>query len=184
MDPAAPSIVDHQPVVRPAQPDDVNALVELATTTFRDAYRSFDDPDDITDHVTKNFTPAIFADILEDKSSTLLVLVTGDRLIGYVQTKVSGPPACVTGPSPIELAKLYLRQEAIGRGHGTALMLAAHAEARRRGCKTLWLGVYDRNQRARDFYQRWGFVDVGTKQFIFAGRSYADPVMSAPVRDA
>jgi hypothetical protein len=26
-----------------------------------------------------------------------------------------------------------------------------------------------------------GFVEVGTKDFLFGGRLYADPVMSAPI---
>lgn len=84
--------------------------------------------------------------------------------------------------APIELARLYLREEALGKGLGAAFMRAAHAEARRQGCQTLWLGVYDRNVRAREFYRRSGFADVGTKEFLFGGLSYADPVMAAPVR--
>ena len=179
---SAPPLINDQPILRPARPDDVDTLVELASTTFRDAYSPTDDPDDISDYVTRTFTPTFFASILADKYSTLLALVAADHLIGYVQTRMSDPPDCVTGPSPIELARVYLRQETIGKGYGAVLMFAVHAEARRRGCKTIWLGVYARNQRARDFYRRWGFVDVGTKEFLFGGRSYADPVMAAPVQ--
>ena len=171
----------HQPVIRLAQPADVDALVELGATTFRETYSPTDDAAEIEDYVATAFTPAIFRAILKDPASTLMVLTADQRLIGYAQLKRSAAPGCVTGPTPIELSRLYLRQETIGKGHGTALMNAVLAEARRQQCATMWLGVYDRNERARTFYRRWGFVDVGTKNFMFGGRAYADPVMVATI---
>ncbi len=173
---------EQRPDIRLATLDDTDALVELASTTFRDTYHLLDDPDDIADYVATNFTRDILAATIADATSTLYVTSVVNRLIGYLQLKRSEAPPCVTGPAPIELARLYLRAEALGKGYGNALMRTAHAEARRQGCETIWLGVYDLNTRARDFYRRWGFVDVGTKDFLFAGNLYPDPVMSAPVR--
>jgi ribosomal protein S18 acetylase RimI-like enzyme len=34
-----------------------------------------------------------------------------------------------------------------------------------RGCDTIWLDVWERNLRARAFYQKWGFIEVGTQLF-------------------
>jgi diamine N-acetyltransferase len=168
-------------VIRHATSADLAALVELARNTFRDAYRHIDDPDDIEEYVASEFTPAAFTSILADRDSILLVAHHAQHHVGYVHIKCSGAPPCVTGPAPIELARIYLRQEKIGLGYGALLMQTVHAEARRLGCATIWLGVYERNQRARNFYKRWGFVDVGTKDFRFAGKIYADPIMAAPV---
>lgn len=168
-------------VIRPATPWDVDALIELASTTFRDTYRDTDDPADIAKYVARNFTRAAFEEILADDSMLLLVVEIAGRLVGYLQIKRSSAPACVTGPRPIELARLYLRQETQGKGLGAALMRATQAEARRQACETIWLVVYSRNDQAREFYRRWGFVDVGLKDFQFGGTVYSDPVMSAPV---
>jgi GNAT superfamily N-acetyltransferase len=112
---------------------------------------------------------------------SLEVAESGKRLVGYFQVRASPPPPCVTGPAPLELARLYLRADTIGTGLGAQLMRAAFAEARRRGCRTMWLVVYSGNARAREFYRRWGFSDVGLKDFHFGGQVYADPVMAAAV---
>ena len=39
-------------------------------------------------------------------------------------------------------------------------------EGRARGHDVLWLGVWEHNARARAFYARWGFVEVGEMRFL------------------
>ncbi len=170
-------------IIRNATNEDVGSLVELAASSFRDTYLLLDDPVDIEEYITTKFTPAIFASVLKDDLSTLLVAIDDEQYVGYSHIVLSTPPPCVTGPSPIELARLYLRQGAIGKGYGAALMRAVHRVATHRHRQTIWLGVYGRNERARDFYRRWGFADVGTKAFVFGGCSYDDPVMAASVQE-
>jgi len=171
-------------LIRDAGAQDVAPLVALARQSFRDAYREFDDPAELEDYVRQHFTPAHFEALLADAQSTLLVAQWDGHLAGYAQLRWSAAPACVQGPAPIELCRLYLRHDAKGRGWGTALMQAVMARARQAGGRTLWLGVYRRNTHAREFYKRWGLADVGEKVFIFGGRPYADPVMAGPVYDA
>lgn len=175
------SPLNHEPAIRPAAPADIDALVELAATTFHETHAPFLEPADVDDYVTGNFTRAAFEVILADAASTLRVCEGGGRLLGYLHLRRSTPPACVTGRAPIELVRIYLRREVIGRGQGARLMRTARAEAARRGCDALWLMVYERNERARTFYGKWGFVDVGTAPFRFGGREYSDPVMAAPL---
>lgn len=170
--------------IRPATLQDVEPLVELASNAFRDAYRLLDDPAELDAYVAEAFTPETFTAIVQDPASVLLVALAEDgsgQYVGYAHVAHSEPPPCVTGEAPVELARLYLRQGVVGKGYGAALMHAVHAVARKAGCKTIWLGVYDRNEVARTFYKRWGFVDVGTKDFMFGGVAYADPVMAAAV---
>ena len=160
---------------------DVASLVELASTTFRETYAEFLDGGEIEEYIVEHFTAGAFDAMLRDASSSLLVATDSARLIGYAQLCISAAPPCVPGEALIELCRIYLRREVIGQGHGAALMASAHAEGRRRGCGTIWLVFYDRNIRAREFYRKMGFVEVGTKDFLFGGRIYADPVMSAPI---
>jgi GNAT superfamily N-acetyltransferase len=167
--------------IRPATYSDIGALVSFARQAFRDTYYLLDDPADIDDYVTRHFTAVAFDSILRDTGSTLLLATVNQRLTGYALLSLTPPPAGVSGPSPIELSRLYLGKDALGKGYGSVLMRAVVAEARRQQCQTIWLGVYDRNLRARAFYKRWGFVDVATKEFLFGGRSYFDPVMAVAI---
>jgi ribosomal protein S18 acetylase RimI-like enzyme len=169
--------------IRHATADDAPALAKLAADAFRDTHRPLDDPDEIEEYVAANFRLSVVAAHIEDPSSIVLLAESSGALVGYAHMKLSQALPCVSGPAPIELSRLYLARETIGKGIGARLMQAVQAEARRHNRKTLWLSVYDRNVRAVEFYRKFGFVEVGNKAFPFGGRVYMDPVMSAPVPD-
>ncbi|MCE4556337.1 GNAT family N-acetyltransferase [Roseateles cellulosilyticus] len=168
--------------IRPARASDAAPLAAFATRSFTDTYRGLDDPQDIADYVAEHFRPDVVAGILADSACTVLLAEADGALAGYAIVRDIAPPACVTRPAPLQLWRLYLGTDFIGHGLGSRLMAAAHAEAYRRGGQTLWLGVYDRNVRAVEFYKRAGFRQVGTRDFLFGGRIYIDPIYAAPVR--
>lgn len=170
--------------IRTATLADAERLAGFARDAFRDTYRDIDDADDIERYVAEHFTPQRVAEQIGDPASTMLLAWRGETLTGYAQVLQSPAPPCVTGPAPVELARLYLAQDAIGLGLGARLMRAVQARVRELGGRTVWLGVYDRNQRAIAFYRKFGFVDVGGKEFLFAGRVVIDPVMAAPLPPA
>ena len=91
------------------------------------------------------------------------------------------PNPAVRGPTPVELERLYVRREAIGHGVGAAIMQSCFDEAARAGYETLWLGVWERNQRAITFYRRWGFEEIGSHVFVLGADRQTDRLMERPV---
>lgn len=169
--------------IRHARPDeDAAELAQLAATAFWDTYRDIDDPEDIASYVAEHFSADEMAAVMRGAGTTTLVAEVNGELAGYAILKWSDVPPCVAGPQAIELARFYLAQRFIGQKHGLRLMQAVHAEARLQGAQTLWLGVYDRNLRAVRFYERFGFANVGGKEFLFGGKVYVDPIYAMAVR--
>lgn len=170
------------PTIRHATPGDATLLASFAAQAFSDTYRDISDAQEIADYVAEHFRPEVMADVIADPACTTLLAWVDGQLAGYAIVKDEAAPDCVNSPAPLKLWRIYLGEGFIGRGLGAALMQAVHAEARRRGAHTLWLGVYDRNVRAVEFYERCGFAKVGGQEFLFGGQIYIDPVYAAAVR--
>jgi diamine N-acetyltransferase len=160
---------------------DAAILAELGARTFRRTYESTTDPTELEEYIGASFTLERIQAQLSAPSSYFFLARDTARIAGYLHLRVVEPPACVPDPSPIELARIYLDHEMQGRGFGSQLMQFALDESRRLARATLWLGVYIENVQARAFYSRWGFKDVGTREFEFGGCIYHDPVMSRAV---
>lgn len=163
--------------IRRASVADAELLTELGARTFRATYPTTDQQE-LNEYIATSFTLPLATLRLQDPRSSFWVASASGRVLGYAQLHSGDVPACVLGPAPIELARLYLEVSAQGNGYGFAMMTFLVAEARRLERRTMWLGVYSENTKARAFYSSWGFSDVGTHGFEMAGKVYDDPVMA------
>ena len=75
---------------------------------------------------------------------------------------------------PIEIERIYSVKEMLGKGVGKILMEKCLAIANEKNKKTVWLGVWESNKRAIEFYTRWGFEKFSDHIF---------PVGNDPQRD-
>ncbi len=183
------------PCIRRAGLADVELLAALGRRTFEEAFGADNRPEDMAAHLATAFVPAEIAADLARPEVTYLVadrttpgtapeagaVRLASLAIGYALLAPEPHPPCVRGPRPLRLVKLYVVAAAIGAGVGGALLAESVALARRGGYGSLWLGVWEHNHRARAFYARWGFREVGTEPFQLGSDLQTDLLLERPV---
>ena len=167
--------------IRRATRDDVKLLSELGARTFRDTFAQENTDENMSAYVASAFNERQQTTELTDPASTFLLAEVDDVVAGYAKLHSGEPAEGVRGAKPIELVRLYAAQEWIGHGVGQALMRACLDEARSVGCETIWLGVWERNQRAQNFYEKWGFRAVGEHVFQLGSDPQRDILMERPI---
>lgn len=168
--------------IRRASRDDSEILAELGIRTFRDTFGSDNTLEDMEAYLASAFTPAQIASELADPATTFLLAYAAEKPIGYATLKTGKVPECVHGLKPFELVRLYVEEGVTGKGYGAALMTSCIEEARQSGYETLWLGVWERNERAQNFYRKWGFSQVGSKEFIVGKDVQKDLIMERQLK--
>jgi GNAT superfamily N-acetyltransferase len=158
--------------------EDAAVLADLARTTFYDAFAATNDATDMALHLERAYSVAQQGAELQDPGITTLLVERDGATIAYAQIRDHHIPECITGPAPVELWRFYVHRDWHGRGVAQALMDRVKAEARQRGARTLWLGVWERNDRARAFYAKCGFADAGEHIFLFGTDPQTDRVMA------
>jgi diamine N-acetyltransferase len=78
----------------------------------------------------------------------------------------------------VELQTLYVQEHFLGHGVGSLLLAAAEALARSRANSRLWLTVNATNSGAIAFYDRKGYVKVGTAYFVLGTERYENHVLA------
>ncbi len=164
--------------IRRGTASDAELLAELGARTFTEAFGADNRPEDLESHLAATYGAAQQGAELADPRSTILIAEIERTAVGYAMLYVREPPGGIAGDEPIELARLYVIREQLGRGAGEALMRACLDEARGAGHRTIWLGVWERNPRAIRFYRRWEFREVGTHVFHVGADPQNDIVMS------
>jgi diamine N-acetyltransferase len=156
--------------LRSAGPQDVELYRAAADRFFRDTYGHDAHHAKVMDqHCGDNFGAGIIAAQLSDPDVTALIAELGSATVGLAQWRIDG--------DAVELERIYVDRACHGTGLGKALLAAVAADATRRGKRSLYLGVWDRNERAIAFYRRQGFVVTGTVDFLLAGAAQTDLLM-------
>jgi len=167
--------------IRRALPADAAALAEFAARTFEDTFAADNEPENLAAHLASAYGLAQQSRELADANWITVVAESGPTLAGYAQLRRITPPSCVTAASPIELYRFYVDKPWHGTGLGRQLMTAVIEAAADLGGRHVWLGVWERNPRARAFYAKCGFVDVGSQDFFVGPDRQTDRVLVTPV---
>lgn len=167
--------------IRVATAIDAAAVADLARRTFYDTFGPTNDAADMKLHLAQSYGVDQQTRELNDRDITTLLVEEEGRAIAYAMVRNDHVPECVTGPEPIELWRFYVDKDFHGRGIAQSLMDRVIAAALERGAKTLWLGVWERNPRARAFYAKCGFTDAGEHIFLFGTDPQTDLIMVKPL---
>jgi ribosomal protein S18 acetylase RimI-like enzyme len=163
--------------IRYATGADAQMLAELGAKTFRETFARVNTPEDMDAYLRASFSPDIQFRELSQPDVIFLIAESQGNPIGYAQLVMNSKDESIQGARPLELRRIYALQEYLGKGVGKELMNATIEEAGRRGCDCVWLGVWERNQRAIDFYRKWGFRVVGSHTFVLGEDQQNDFVM-------
>ena len=175
--------------LRPATPDDADALALVGAATFLEAFTWMLPGPDIIAHCAKNHTPAAYRAYLSHPDTRITLALTGDQVpVGFAMLTAPELPSIPTLPTDIELKRIYLfsrfRSLATpiagqpGIKPAQALLNAAIADARSLHRTRLLLGTHGNNLRAIAFYRRNGFTEVGTRTFQVGSQQCCDLIFA------
>lgn len=141
----------------------------FAVARFRETYDTGYETERLERHIAGAFSPALQRAELEATDRDTLVLESDRGWEAFVVLHREVAPPAVEATNPIEIGRFYVHPDWHGRGVAGALMEYCATVARAAGHDALWLCVWEHNGRAQRFYEKTGFVHVGTHPFVFGG---------------
>lgn len=163
-------------VYRDVRRGDGKALAAMAKAAFTETFGHLYPAADLNAFLEEAFGPEGLPAQIGDPAFTIRVATENDAIIGFSKLGPVGFP----GEWPedaVELYQLYVLSSHLGAGIGPALMDWAIATARASGASQLILSVYVDNHRAKAFYARYGFVDIGRYDFPVGDTIDEDRIM-------
>jgi GNAT superfamily N-acetyltransferase len=153
--------------IRKAKAADIRLISAVATVSFYEAYFEQDDPHGMAHYLAESFGENLIAAEVADPINTFFLAYRGSSAVGYAKLRDASVHESVDSANAIELQRLYLVERVWGKGVGDLALEHCIEYARELGKDTLWLGVWEENKRARSFYKRYGFDEVGTLEFPY-----------------
>lgn len=112
-----------------------------------------------------------------DPQNIFLLAEEGENVLGYAKLRNGEKRVEFGDKSTIEIARIYAVQSAIGKGVGKLLMEACLQKAEEMKREIIWLGVWEKNERAISFYKKFGFEKFAEHDFLLGDDVQTDWLM-------
>jgi ribosomal protein S18 acetylase RimI-like enzyme len=153
---------------------DIDTLLVLSLKTFYDAFEHLNNPDDFEAYTSKAFTREQLLSEIENPDSEYYFAMLDDEAVGYIKLNYRDAQAEFQEPDAVEVSRIYVLADQQGKKIGNQLLDFAIDKAISDKMTYIWLGVWEHNHAAMRFYERNGFVKIGSHQFVVASDVQTD----------
>jgi len=161
---------------RDATPADCAALARLGADSFVETFGHLYSAENLALFL-ENHSEAAWARDLADPAIAIRLVEDGAQAVAYAKVT---PPKLPFEPDPartaLELKQFYVLKPWHGAGIAHRLMDWVLATARARKTDDLYLSVFTDNHRARRFYAKIGFEEIGQWHFMVGNQADVDLV--------
>ncbi|MGJ4729417.1 GNAT family N-acetyltransferase [Luteimonas sp. SDU101] len=174
-----------QPLIRFVSPDQalLVSLLTVARRIFTETFAHLYDTNAFEAYCDRTYaTDGPMAEDFFDPLVHWRVAVANDDPIGYAKLTPLRAPALDAAPGAVELQQIYVLSEWHGTGVAQTLMDWAVRTAGDLGADELYLTVFDHNHRAKRFYARHGFEEIGRCTFTLGQRLDDDRIWRRRLR--
>jgi len=148
--------------IRRAVTGDAELLSVLSAETFFDTFHHTCTNEDINGFIETFFNTEQIHKELQDAEDFYFIAFINGQAAGYIRMKEdeSEVPE-IKQHRAIELKRIYVSKKYLSQKIGAKLMSFALDFAAEKKYEVIWLGVWEHNKKARDFYTKFGFEDTG-----------------------
>ena len=162
---------------RPCTQDDLDVLQGFSRRTYFETFAEQNTPENMAAYLDKAFGTEKLRGELENRDSAFYFLYCGGTLAGYLKLNEAPAQTDLHDSHSLEIERIYVAKEFQGKGLGRRLMTYAISAAMQRKKAYVWLGVWEKNEKALAFYRKNGFYQIGTHTFVMGDDPQTDYIM-------
>ena len=157
---------------------DLDQLQSISRTTFHETFAADNSEADMAHYLEHNLSASRLAQELVNPESRFYFAEDDDgNALGYLKTNTGAAQSEPQDPQALEIERIYVLAAHHGRGVGAALYRQARHDAEQQGAPYLWLGVWEHNRSALQFYQKHGFTAFASHTFTLGSDAQTDILM-------
>ena len=155
----------------------LNVLVELGRTTFVQTYAQDNAINNFIQYLDAHFNPEQIQSELNNPNSFFYLSKKNGEFAGFLKLNTRNAQTEVTESTAFEIERIYVLKKYQGQRIGQVFMDKAIEVAKSHQAPFLWLGVWEKNPKAIEFYEKCGYKAFGTHKFTIGNDDQTDIMM-------
>ena len=155
----------------------VAQLQKIGIATFAETFREYNTPENLNKYLLESFSIEKLTSEINNTSSEFYLAIDGTNPIGYLKVNFGESQTELKDSKALEIERIYVLKEYQGKEVGLSLYQKALTIAKQSNVEYIWLGVWEKNVRAINFYKKNSFVTFDTHIFKLGDEQQTDFMM-------
>ena len=157
--------------------NDIDQLQEISIQTFYETFSSGNTEGNMKYYLDEEFSKSKLYGELVDMNAEFYFATLDNIVIGYLKFNLGQSQSELQDDKALEIARIYVIKEFHGKNVGQLLYEKALQIAKLKKMDYVWLGVWEENPRAINFYKKNGFVEFDKHIFKLGNDEQTDIMM-------
>jgi ribosomal protein S18 acetylase RimI-like enzyme len=167
--------------IKRAYLEDLTTIQNISITSFTETFSEINTPENMEKYLQENFNTAQITSEISNPYSIFYVAVWDNQPIGYLKVNLGSAQTETINDKTLEIQRIYVVKAFHGKKIGQSLLDQAIKMAQEYCVDYIWLGVWEENQNALQFYAKNGFVTFDKHIFVLGDEQQTDLLMKLQI---
>lgn len=163
--------------------NDIGELQKIGRQTFHETFSAANTEENMQKYLEEGFSVEKLTAELNDRNAEFYFATLDDNVIGYLKLNFGQSQTELKDDKALEIERIYVLKEYHGKKVGQLLYETAIELARQKRADFVWLGVWEENPRAINFYKKNGFIEFDKHIFKLGDDEQTDIMMKLQLKD-
>ncbi len=163
--------------------EELQVLQDISRQTFSETFSATNTEADMQQYLDESFSAGKLAAELSNPDSEFFFAWAGGSVIGYIKLNFDSAQTEIKDSRGMEIERIYVGRKFQGMHAGQVLFKKSLERAKDSKLAYIWLGVWEKNERAIAFYKKNGFRVFGTHLFRLGQDEQTDLMMKLQLAD-
>jgi ribosomal protein S18 acetylase RimI-like enzyme len=161
---------------------DADLLQIIAKQTFYETFKDQNSEEDMNQYLNENFSSQKIINELNTLNSEFYFSTLNCKIVGYLKINFGNSQTELSNKNGLEIERIYVLNQFHGKNVGQILFDKVLEIALKHKNDFVWLGVWEKNPRAINFYKKNGFVAFDKHIFQLGNDKQTDIMMKLIVK--
>jgi ribosomal protein S18 acetylase RimI-like enzyme len=162
--------------------EQIDQLQQIGRQTFSETFAESNSAENMAKYLEEAYSYEKLSAELNDPNSLFYFAMMGQDVIGYLKLNFGASQTELKDNDALEIERIYMLKSFQGKRVGQLLFDKAIQIAKEQNAEFVWLGVWEENKKAIQFYTRNGFVEFDQHVFVLGNEAQTDIMMKLQLR--
>jgi ribosomal protein S18 acetylase RimI-like enzyme len=163
--------------IRKATVSDLETIQKISIQTFIETFAAVNTSENIANYIKESLNTEQLTAELNNANSQFYIAYSDTEVVGYLKINFGDAQTESINENALEVQRIYVLQNFHGKNIGQLLLDKVKKIAQTMDFDSIWLGVWEENHRALQFYTKNGFVVFDKHVFIMGNDEQTDLLM-------